>query len=168
MNWISLLGLETLVLRWRAAALEGAMALEDRAELARLEWQDQKRRLQQLRKVHMLPLGPVVQPFWNRQRFLHRFFEMCFRIFGDIHRHHIHEGFLVIIIFVIWNNRTHQRRNRNVLPLAVGLKKISRQTIHRHGECLVQRFPASRQMIEIRKYNGIPAFLLFIKTGWIS
>ncbi len=47
MNWISLLGLETLVLRWRAAALEGAMALEDRAELARLEWQDQKRRVGQ-------------------------------------------------------------------------------------------------------------------------
>ena len=39
MNWISLLGLETLVLRWRAAAMEGAMAIEDRAELARLEWQ---------------------------------------------------------------------------------------------------------------------------------
>ena len=48
MNWISLLGLETLVLRWRAAALEGAMALEYRAELARLEWQDQKRRVGQL------------------------------------------------------------------------------------------------------------------------
>ena len=48
MNWISLLGLETLVLRWRAAAMEGAMAIEDRAELARLEWQEQKRRLRQL------------------------------------------------------------------------------------------------------------------------
>lgn len=48
MNWISLLGLETLVLRWRAAAMEGAMALEDRAELARLEWHDQKLRVGQL------------------------------------------------------------------------------------------------------------------------
>ena len=48
MNWISLLGLETLVLRWRAAAMESAMALEDRAELARLEWHDQKRRIGQL------------------------------------------------------------------------------------------------------------------------
>lgn len=48
MNWISLLGLDAFVLRWRAAAIEGAMAVEDRAELARLEWQDQKRRLRQL------------------------------------------------------------------------------------------------------------------------
>lgn len=48
MNWISLLGLEAFVLRWRATAIEGAMAVEDRAELARLEWQDQKRRLRQL------------------------------------------------------------------------------------------------------------------------
>jgi len=48
MNWISLLGLESFVLRWRATAIEGAMAVEDRAELARLEWQDQKRRLRQI------------------------------------------------------------------------------------------------------------------------
>ncbi len=48
MNWLSLLGLEAFVLRWRAAAIEGAMAVEDRAELARLEWQDQKRRLRQI------------------------------------------------------------------------------------------------------------------------
>lgn len=48
MNWISLLGLESFVLRWRATAIEGAMAVEDRAELARLEWLDQKRRLRQI------------------------------------------------------------------------------------------------------------------------
>ena len=48
MNWISLLGLEAFVLRWRAAAIEGAMAAEDRVELARLEWQDQKQRLRQI------------------------------------------------------------------------------------------------------------------------
>ncbi len=48
MNWISLLGLEAFVLRWRAAAIEGAMAVEDRVELARLEWQDQKRCMRQL------------------------------------------------------------------------------------------------------------------------
>lgn len=48
MNWISLLGLEAFVLRWRAAAIEGAMAVEDRAELAHLEWQEQKRRLRQM------------------------------------------------------------------------------------------------------------------------
>ena len=48
MNWISLLGLESFVLRWRAAVIEGVMAVEDRAELARLEWQDQERRLRQI------------------------------------------------------------------------------------------------------------------------
>lgn len=48
MNWLSLLGLEAFVLRWRAAAIEGAMAVEDRAELAHLEWQEQKRRLRQM------------------------------------------------------------------------------------------------------------------------
>ena len=48
MNWISLLGLDALALRWRAAALEGAIAIEDRAELARLEWHEQKARLRQL------------------------------------------------------------------------------------------------------------------------
>lgn len=48
MNWISLLGLEAFVLRWRAAAIEAAMAVEDRAELAHLEWQEQKRRLRQM------------------------------------------------------------------------------------------------------------------------
>lgn len=48
MNWTSLLGLETWLLRWRVAVLEGAIAIEDRAELARLEWQEQKARLRQL------------------------------------------------------------------------------------------------------------------------
>ena len=48
MNWISLLGLDSFVLRGRAAVIEGGMAVEDRAELARLEWQDQKRRLCQI------------------------------------------------------------------------------------------------------------------------
>lgn len=48
MNWISLLGLEAFVARWRAAVIEGAIAAEDRVELAHLEWRDQKRRLRQL------------------------------------------------------------------------------------------------------------------------
>ena len=48
MNWLSLLGLEAFVARWRANVIEGAIAAEDRLELARLEWLDQKRRLQQL------------------------------------------------------------------------------------------------------------------------
>ncbi len=48
MNWLSLLGLEGWVARWRAAIIEGAIAAEDRIELARLEWADQKRRMAQL------------------------------------------------------------------------------------------------------------------------
>lgn len=48
MNWISLLGLEAFVARWRAAVIEGAIAAEDRLELAHLEWSDQKRRLRQM------------------------------------------------------------------------------------------------------------------------
>ena len=48
MNWLSLLGLEAFVARWRANVIEGAIAAEDRPELARLEWLDQKQRLQQL------------------------------------------------------------------------------------------------------------------------
>lgn len=48
MNWLSLLGLEAFVARWRANVIEGAIAAEDRLELALLEWLDQKRRLQQL------------------------------------------------------------------------------------------------------------------------
>lgn len=48
MNWLSLLGLEGRVARWRAAIIEGAIAAEDRIELARLEWADQKRRMAQL------------------------------------------------------------------------------------------------------------------------
>ena len=48
MNWLSLLGLEALVARWKAAGLEGAIAVQDRLELAHMEWQDQKKRLVQL------------------------------------------------------------------------------------------------------------------------
>ena len=55
MNWFSLLGLEAFVARWRANVIEGAIAVEDRMELARLEWQDQKQRLQ-----HMLVLTILV------------------------------------------------------------------------------------------------------------
>ena len=48
MNWLSLLGLDAFVARWKAAGLEGAIAAQDRLELAHLEWQDQKKRLVQL------------------------------------------------------------------------------------------------------------------------
>ena len=45
MHWTSLLNLQGLARRWRAVMSEGAMAVEDRIELARLEWSDHKRRL---------------------------------------------------------------------------------------------------------------------------
>lgn len=47
-DWLSLLGLERLRARWQAALAEGAIALDDRATLARLEWQDTKRDLLQV------------------------------------------------------------------------------------------------------------------------
>lgn len=45
MNLFALLGLDGWIARWRAHIIEGAIAAEDRIELARLEWTDQKRRL---------------------------------------------------------------------------------------------------------------------------
>jgi len=48
MNWFALLGLEGWVARWRANIIEGAIAAEDRLELARFEWAEQKRRLGRL------------------------------------------------------------------------------------------------------------------------
>ena len=44
-NWAALLNLHGLAGRWRSAMGEGATAVEDRMELARLEWADHKRRL---------------------------------------------------------------------------------------------------------------------------
>lgn len=48
MNWMSALGLESLSARVRARLNEGAIAVEDRVALARLEWTAQKQRLQTL------------------------------------------------------------------------------------------------------------------------
>lgn len=48
MNWIALLGLDAFVKRWHMAAMEGAVAAEDRLELAHLEWQAHKHHLRQL------------------------------------------------------------------------------------------------------------------------
>ena len=45
MNCISLLGLDAWIARIRASVIETAIAAEDRADLAQLEWQDFKRRL---------------------------------------------------------------------------------------------------------------------------
>lgn len=60
MNWLSLLGLEAFAARWRANVIEGAIAAEDRLELARLEWLDQKRRLQQLLMLLIAVAGLTV------------------------------------------------------------------------------------------------------------
>lgn len=60
MNWLSLLGLDSLVARWRANVIEGAIAAEDRMNLARLEWQDQKQRLLQLLVLTILVGGLTV------------------------------------------------------------------------------------------------------------
>lgn len=63
MNWLSLLGLDMLVARWRAAVIEGAIAIEDRVALARLEWQDQKRRLAQVLLLSLAVAGLTVVAF---------------------------------------------------------------------------------------------------------
>jgi uncharacterized membrane protein YqjE len=60
MNWLSLLGLEAFAARWRANVIEGAIAAEDRLELARLEWLDQKQRLQQLLVLMIAVTGLTV------------------------------------------------------------------------------------------------------------
>ncbi len=60
MNWLSLLGLESLVARWRANVIEGAIAAEDRMDLVRLEWGDQKQRLQQLLVLTIVVAGLTV------------------------------------------------------------------------------------------------------------
>ena len=48
MNLISLLGLDSLLERWRANLNEAAIAAEDRVDLAQLEWQQHKRSMQVL------------------------------------------------------------------------------------------------------------------------
>ena len=60
MNWLSLLGLEGLADRWRANVIEGAIAVEDRVDLARLEWADLKQRFQQLLVLTIVVTGLTV------------------------------------------------------------------------------------------------------------
>lgn len=48
MNLFSLLGLDVLMERWRATLNETAIAAEDRAELAQLEWSQHKRSIKTL------------------------------------------------------------------------------------------------------------------------
>ncbi len=60
MNWLSLLGMEGLAARWRANVIEGAIAVEDRVDLARLEWADLKQRIQQLLVLTIVVTGLTV------------------------------------------------------------------------------------------------------------
>ena len=60
MNWLSLLGLEGLAARWRANVIEVAIAVEDRVDLARLEWADLKQRIQQLLVLTIVVTGLTV------------------------------------------------------------------------------------------------------------
>ena len=46
MNWMPAIGLDSLLARIRTNLNEGAIAAEDRIELARLEWSAQKKRMQ--------------------------------------------------------------------------------------------------------------------------
>ena len=76
MNWLSALGLDTLVARYRAAVIEAAIATEDRVELAKLEWKLQRNRLQSILVLAialggltvvamvLLSLAILIQ-FWN-------------------------------------------------------------------------------------------------------
>lgn len=76
MNWLSALGLDTLVARYRAAVIEAAIASEDRVELAKLEWKLQRNRLQAILVLAialggltvvamvLLSLAILIQ-FWN-------------------------------------------------------------------------------------------------------
>ncbi|MCD2511842.1 phage holin family protein [Comamonas endophytica] len=54
-NWLSILGIDAFVARWRANVIEGAIAAEDRLELAKLELLEQKTRL-----VRLVILGAVL------------------------------------------------------------------------------------------------------------
>lgn len=60
MNLFSLLGLDGLISRWRANVIEGAIAVEDRIELAGMEWADQKRRIVQLVVLGVMAGGLTV------------------------------------------------------------------------------------------------------------
>jgi len=73
---LSLLGLEARIRRIRIAAGESAMAIEDRAQLARMAWEDEKHRLKRMLLLIVAVLGlttvavalvsvAVVVHFWD-------------------------------------------------------------------------------------------------------
>ena len=59
-NWISLLGLDTLVARWRESLNEAATAAEDRADLAQLEWTQFRDRLILMAGLVVVTLGLTI------------------------------------------------------------------------------------------------------------
>jgi uncharacterized membrane protein YqjE len=60
MNWLSILGLEAMAARWRANVIEAAIAAEDRMDLARMEWREQKKRLEQILVLTIAVAGLTV------------------------------------------------------------------------------------------------------------
>lgn len=60
MNWMSAIGLDKLFARLRANLNEGAIAAEDRIELARLEWGAQKLRMQTILVLSILVGGLTI------------------------------------------------------------------------------------------------------------
>ena len=60
MNWMSAFGLDKLSARVRANLNEGAIAAEDRIELARLEWGVEKLRLQTILLLSILVAGLTI------------------------------------------------------------------------------------------------------------
>ncbi|MFA9286154.1 MULTISPECIES: phage holin family protein [unclassified Comamonas] len=55
MNWLSVLGVDDMLLRFRALLSESAMAAEDRMDLLAIEWQEQKKNL-----IWLVLMGLVV------------------------------------------------------------------------------------------------------------
>lgn len=107
-NWISLLGLDAWVARWRAAVIELAIAAEDRTDLARLEWVQHKRSMQTvvvllialagLSVVVMLMLSvAVLVQFWDTE---HRVM-VAWLLFG---------GWLAILAIALWQLLVAVRR----------------------------------------------------------
>src|SRR4051794_8638425 len=60
MNLLSFFGIDVQLQRIRSAVGEGALALEDRFQLARLEWEEEKNRLKLLLAFALALLGLTV------------------------------------------------------------------------------------------------------------
>ena len=107
-NWAGLLNLQGLAGRWRSAMGEGATAVEDRMELARLEWADHKRRLALLALLLvvfgvlavvalLLLSAAVLVQFWDTE---HRVM-VAWLLFG---------GWLALLAIALWQLLAAVRR----------------------------------------------------------